>query len=280
MASLVIVGAGPIGAAVAHQAMAASVARRVVLIDDNADVARGLALDIRQAGAIAGSSTAVEGSDDISAVVGAPVVIVADGHDAAGEWHGDAGLAQVGRLRALNPGAVIICAGAAQAGMVASFVREQDGDRRRIVGSAPEACRGALTALTCLETGTAPSDVSLAVVGRPSRDLFVAWDGASVGGSRATDVLPAATLARLERQMPLLWPPGPLTLAGAALRVARLVLGQAPGWVCVALVPPATADSQPGVVALPASHVAGMIQPEWPVLAPRDRVRLDAILAV
>ncbi len=67
-----------------------------MLVDDAADVARGLALDIRQAGPIAGSSTAVEGTGDTGAVVGAGVVVVADRHG-AGEWRGDDGLALVAR---------------------------------------------------------------------------------------------------------------------------------------------------------------------------------------
>jgi malate/lactate dehydrogenase len=278
VAILAVVGAGPLGAAITHQASAAAVARRVVLVDDAADVARGLALDIRQAGPIAGSSTAVEGTGDTGAVVGASVVVVADRYG-KGEWRGDDGLALVARLRTFAPGALIVCAGAAQSDVVELFVRERDGDRRRIVGSAPEALRSALTALACLETGAAPADVSLAAIGRPPKEMFVPWEGAAIGGSRAADVLPAAVIARLDRQVPYLWPPGPLALAGAAVRVARLVLLRAPGWVNVFLVPPVTNDRQVRGVAVPAVVDDGALAPVWPVLAPRDRVRLESALA-
>lgn len=280
MSALVILGAGPIGAALAHQAMSAGIVRRIVLVDESGDVARGLALDIRQAAPIAGSSSAVEGGDDIGAVVGAPVVVLADRFGPGGEWHGDAGLATVAQVRKLNPSALIVCAGASQDALVEAFVTEHDADRTRIVGSAAEAFRGALTALTCLETGAASNDVSLAMIGRAPGELFVPWDGASIGGSRATDVLAAAVLARLDRQLPFLWPPGPLTLAGGALRVARLVLEHTPGWVCVTLMPPSTADVQPGAVALPAAASGGALTPQWPALAPRDQVRLESVLAV
>lgn len=278
MSILAVVGAGPLGAAITHQASGMSIARRIVLIDDAADVARGLALDIRQAGPINGSSTAVEGTGDTGAVVGAGVVVVADRHG-QGEWTGDEGLALVTRLRTLNPHALIICAGSAQAGMVETFVHEKDGDRRRIVGSAPEALRSALTALTCLESGAAPADVSLAAIGRPPKDMFVPWEGAAIGGSRGADVLPAVVIARLDRQMPYLWPPGPLALAGAAVRVARGVMGRAPGWVNVFLVPPVTDDRQVRGVAVPAVVDEGALRVVWPVLAPRDRVRLESALA-
>jgi hypothetical protein len=275
---LAVVGAGPLGAATTHQASGMSIARRIVLIDDAADVARGLALDIRQAGPINGSSTAVEGTGDTGAVVGAGVIVIADRHG-KGEWAGDEGLALVTRLRTLNPRALIICASAAQAGLVETFVHEKDGDRRRIVGSAPEALRSALTALACLESGAAPADVSLVAIGRPPKDMFVPWEGAAIGGSRAADVLPAAVLARLDRQMPYLWPPGPLALAGAAVRVARVVMGRAPGWVNAFLVPLVTDDRQVRGVAVPAVVDEGALRVVWPVLAPRDRVRLDSALA-
>lgn len=278
MSILAVVGAGPLGAAITHQAAAAALARRIVLVDDATDVARGLGLDIRQAGPIAGSSTAVEGTGDLGAVVGAGVIVVADRYG-RGEWRGDEGLALVARLRAFAPAALIVCAGGTQTDIVDTFVRERDGDRRRIAGSAPEALRSALTALVCLETGAAPADVSLAAIGRPPTEMFVPWEGAAIGGSRAADVLAAAVIARLDRQVPYLWPPGPLALAGAAVRVARLALGRAPGWVNVVLVPPVTSDRQVRGVAVPAVVENGGLRLVWPALAPRDQVRLESALA-
>lgn len=277
MSVLAVVGAGPAGAAIAHQTAAAGLAGRVVLVDAASDVARGLALDIRQAGSIAGSSTAVEGTGDLGAVIGATLVVVADRHGGAGDWRGDDGLALVARIRDLNPGALIICAGAAQSEMVDTLVRERDFDRRRLAGSAPEALRSAVTALACLETGAAPTDVSLVAIGRPPTELFVPWDGASVGGSRAADVISTAVLARLDRQLPFLWPPGPLSLAAAATRVVRLAMHRGPGWVCLLIVP-ATGEGH-GSVVVPAMVKDGVVEPVWPVLPTRDRVRLDSVLA-
>jgi hypothetical protein len=117
------------------------------------------------------------------------------------------------------------------------------------------------------------------VLGRPPAALFVPWEGASIGGSRAADVLPAAAVARLDRQLPYLWPPGPLALAAAASRVTRLVVNRAPGWASVFLVPPADGAGRIVGVALPAMVHDGGLRPIWPVLAPRDRVRLESVLA-
>jgi len=276
---LAVVGAGPIGRAIAHQASAASLVHRVVLVDEAAEVARGLGLDILQAGAIAGASTHVEGTSDVGAVVGARVVIVADRGGNAGEWRGDEGLALLVSVRELNPQALIVCAGADQADLVESLVRERDADRRLIVGSAPEALRSATIALAALETGAAPADISLVALGRPPAAMFVPWEGASIGGSRAADVLPAAVIARLDRQLPYLWPPGPLALAAAALQVTKLVVARAPGWVAVFLVPPVSGDQRVRGVAVPAVVGDGAITPVWPALAPRDQLRLDSVLA-
>jgi malate/lactate dehydrogenase len=276
VSSLVVVGAGPIGAAAAQQAAAAAVAARVVLVDPAADVARGLALDICQSGAVTGTSTMVEGTGDTGAVVGARVIIVADRHGGAGEWRGDEGLAMVAALRALNPGALVVCAGTAQDMVVEQMVAERGGDARRHAGSAPEALRVAMVALAALEAGVAPGEVALSIVGRWGRDLFTPWEGASIGGARATDVLSPPVLARLERQTPLLWPPGALALGAAAARVARIALTRAPGRPSLFVVPVEAGEGPRRGVTAPAVIAGVEVRPVWPPLAPRERVRFES----
>lgn len=271
-----VVGAGPIGAAAAQQSAAAALATRIVLVDPAADIARGLALDICQSGAVTGTSTLVEGSGDTGAVVGARVVIVADRAGAAGEWRGDDGLAMVASLRALNPRALLVFAGAAQDTLVEGMAMERGADPARLAGSAPEALRAAMVALTALEAGVAPADVVLSLIGRHGRDLFVSWDGASIGGARATEVLAPPALTRLERQTALLWPPGPLSLGAAAARVARLSLSRAPGRPSLFVVAPETDGGTPRSVTVPTAIVDGGVRPLWPSLAPRERVRFES----
>jgi hypothetical protein len=158
------------------------------------------------------------------------------------------------------------------------MVGERGADRRRLVGSAPDALRSAATALVALEADVAARDVLLAVVGRPPRSLFVAWDGASVGGSRALDVLAPPVVSRLDARLAAMWPPGPQALAAAAVGIVGRQLSGAPGWSCMLLVPPADRGPSTRSVALPASPGAQGIEPRWPVLSPRDRVRLESIL--
>lgn len=275
MSTLVVFGAGPIGAAAAQQAAARALSARVVLVDPAGDVARGLALDICQSGAVTGTSTLVDGTADESAAVGARVVIVADRHGAAGAWSGDDGLRLMARLRALNPRAFVACASPAQHGVVERAVAELHADPALIAGTGPDALRGAMSALAALEAGVAPDDVTLTVVGRGPRDLFVPWEGASVGGTRASDVLAPPVLARLDRQAPFLWPPGPLSLGAAAARVSGLVLAQRPGLASLFVVPRTEGDGAWRGVAMPATFEHGRLRPLWPVLAPRDRVRFE-----
>lgn len=274
MSTIVVLGAGPVGAAIAHQLVRDDAVRRVVLVDRAAAVAQGLALDIRQAGPVHGATAAAEGTSDLSAVMGAVAVVVADRHG-DGEWQGDDALSLLTSVRAMNPRALLVCAGAAQAELIERMVHERDADARWLAGSAPEAARSAAAGLIALEASSGPGDVSVAMVGRPPRALFPAWDGASIGGSRAADVLPAPAVARLERQLTAI-APGPLTLAAAAARVVRHRVRRTPGWVCAFLVPADRGPTTRGI-AVPASIGADGVRPEWPVLSPRDRTRLETL---
>lgn len=280
MTPLVVLGAGEIGTAVALQAAASDLVQRVVLVDDASDVAAGKALDIHQAGAVEGCRTQIAGTADLAAVVGATLLVVADRHGRPpAEWRGDEGLRLLARVRQLNPRALIVCAGSAQLDMVERFVTEQDGDRTRICGSAPEALRAAMAALASLEAGCTPGDVSLTVLGRPPAHAFVPWDNASIAGQRATDVLDPPALNRLDARLPKLWPPGPFALGGAAAHIVRLALTGTPGWPSVFAVPGSLPNVRRRGVALPAVlGDRGIRRLVEPTLSTRDRVRLDGVL--
>lgn len=274
MSTIVVLGAGPIGAAVTHQLVRDDVVRRVVLVDRAAPVAQGVALDIRQAGPVLGATATADGTSDLSVVLGAQAVVVADRH-AGGEWRGDEALSLLGSVRAMNPRALLVCAGAGHAELIEQLVQERNADARWVAGSAPEAARSAAASLIALEAGSGPGDVVVAMIGRPPHQVFPAWDGAAVGGSRATDILPAAAVARLERQMTAIVP-GPLALAAAAARVIRHHVHRTPGWVGVFLVPTDRGSVSRGI-AVPASIGVTGVRPEWPVLSQRERTRLDTL---
>jgi hypothetical protein len=276
--SVVVLGAGELGGAVAQSVAAGGAAHRVTIVDDAGDVARGKALDIRQAGPVEGVDTAVVGSADLAAVVGAAAVIVADRAAQGAEWSGEDGLQLLARVRALNPDALVVCAGASQLLLVERAIVEQSADRRRLFGSAPEALRTAVVALTSLEAGCSPRDVSLALLGRPPGGAFVPWTTAAIAGQRATDVLDPPAILRLDARLARMWPPGPVTLAAAAGRVVGMALTAGPGAASLFAVPERTGDHPTRGAALPASFSPAGVRVTIPTLEPRDRVRLDGAL--
>ena len=280
MRSIVIVGAGELGGALARQLAAADIAGRVILVDEAASAAEGKALDIRQAAPIDGYTTAVTGSGDESAVIGASAILVADRHGAGGgEWHGDQGLALVRRLSYLNQEALLICAGAGQMSMVERGVRELGIPRRRLIGSAPEALRAAVVSMTALEAGCTPSEISLSVIGRPPSQIIVPWDEAAITGRRAAGVLGPPAITRLDDRLPRLWPPGPLTLAAAASRLLTAAARRRPEAlsVFVAVSRDEGGSGLAGMVPVLLDR-QGVVRVLMPSLSARDRVRFEGAL--
>ncbi len=284
-----ILGAGDLGGTVARQSATAGVVRAIVLVDDAAGPASGKALDQMQAAPIDGYSAHISGTGDEAAVIGATCIVIADRFGPPSEeWAGDTGLALLGRVTAMAPGAPIICAGAGQLALVERGVHELGIGRRRVFGSAPEALRAAVTAMTALEAGCSPADVSLAVVGRPPGGWVVPWDEAAIGGRAATRVLSAPALLRLDDRIVRLWPPGPRTLGGAAARLVSIALSRSPRRISAFVVPdPFSAsvrqDREPELsrraAALPVVlGPSGIAHVDVPTLSTRDRVRLDTAL--
>ena len=277
--NIVVLGAGEIAAATARQLAAARLAARVIMVDEAASVARGKALDIAQAAPVDRYDTELLGTDDESAVVGASVIVVAD-RAGAGEWADEAGLSLVRRVVRLNEQAAVVCAGAGQRSVIDRGVHEIGLPRLRIFGTAPEALRGAITALVALEADVGPGDVSLLVVGRPPHDVIVSWDSASLTGRRAIDVLSPPALTRLDSRAARLWPPGPHALGSAAARVIRSMLTRA-ARTHVLEVALTREEAVGGRAAMLPARVGprGILRIEPPPLSARDRVRLDSTLA-
>lgn len=278
--SIVILGAGELGGAIARQLAGAAVANRIVLVDDAEPVAAGKALDIRQAGPVDGYTTTITGTSDVSAVVGAHAVVVADRHGTpADEWRDDAGLSLIKRVAGLNGRAPLVCAGALQTGLIERAVFELGVNRRRLFGSAAEAVRSAVVALTALEAGCAPGDIVLATLGRPPRHIIVPWDAASIAGHAATALLEPPTLARLEARLARVWPPGPFTLAAAASRLIGAALRRSPHTRYVLAVEDEHEGRERCAAMWPVRlGPSGIEQQLSPTLTPRDRVRLQALL--
>ena len=114
-----IVGAGHVGGAAAHALAASDRIGRLLIVDAAVSAARGKALDIRQAGAISGFHTHLDGTDDFSRITGCGVCVIADrfGQD-DGEWRGDEGFAMINRILGYLGSAPIVFAGTLQAELI------------------------------------------------------------------------------------------------------------------------------------------------------------------
>jgi len=278
---VVILGAGEIGGALARQLAATDLVSRIVLVDDQGTIAAGKALDVAQSGPVDRYHTAMSGTNDLAAVVGAVLVVVADrAGQPGGEWQDEAGLALLKRVAGLNQSAPFLCAGAAQGGLIERGVTEAGIPRARVFGTAAEALRSAVTALTALEANASPSDISLSVLGRPPHQVIVPWDEGAIGGRSIPRVLSAAQLARLDVRVARLWPPGPYALAAAATQVIRTAL-TCGSRLHMAMVAVTREEGTPGrwaimPVTVQPSGIASIVAP---ALSSRDRVRYDTSLS-
>ena len=276
----VIFGAGDIGGATARQLAAIDLVSRIVVVDDLANVAAGKALDVAQSAPVDRYHTAMVGTADVAAVVGAVLIVIADtAAQPVTEWKDEGGLALLKRIAGLNQQAPIICAGIAQATLVERGANELGVSRLRLFGSAPEALRSAVVAMVALEADAAPADISLSVVGRPPKQIIVPWDEASIGGRTAARVLTAVQLSRLEARIARLWPPGPYALAAAAARIARSALTGTrrthAALVAVTRNEGIAGRSAMMPIQLQPSGIATLVPP---ALSARDRTRYDTAL--
>ena len=222
MSVIAIIGAGPLGSAIAHKLANRGRVAEVRLIDASEAVARGKALDMQQSGPVENFSTLLTAHGSILAASGALAVVVADEVSAA-EHTGEAGLSLLRRLNAAGLTAPLVFAGASQRRLMELASKEVHIDARRLVGSAPMALASAVRALSAVALDASPVDVSLDVYGIPPRHAVIAWEEGSIAGQPLTSALGAHQIAALSSRINGLWPPGPYALASAAARVAEAV---------------------------------------------------------
>ena len=176
MSIVAIIGAGALGGTIAYRLAARDRVREVRLIDDALDVATATALDIQQSAAVQPFSTRVTAHRDLHAVVGADVLVLAgpvhthvqpEGDHTA--WTVDDGLRVIQQLATLNTRGVTVCAGGSHRRLVERGVATSCLPRHRLIGSAPYAFQLALRAIVAVELNCSAMDVSLSVLGHPTR---------------------------------------------------------------------------------------------------------------
>jgi len=274
-----IIGAGELGGAVADALARRQRVARVLLVDDAGSIAAGKALDIQQSGAIDGSHTRLEGTNDLTRVTGCAVCVLADrsGRPST-EWQGDEALALITRVAPYAGNAPFVFAGSAQAPTLQVAAREAGVKRERLIGSAPEALASAARAIVAMEAGCSPAEVGLTVLGTPP-GFVVPWSEASIGGHSLERVLTQVQLTRIDARVTRLWPPGPFALGAAAARVVEAIVGSSRRAFSVLTVLGGEfgVRGRPGT--LPAVlSTSGILHTRVPTLNTRERVRLETTL--
>lgn len=278
MQDVAIVGAGELGANLAHVLASSDVVGSIRLIDGAGSVAAGKALDIMQASPIVSFATKVSAATDISYAAGSTVVAIADrvGH---GEWQGDEAVLMLKQLSHVAQSAIVLCAGASQRALIERGVGEHLFPSSRIVGSAPEALAAALRSVIALETNGSIRDIALTLLGVPPQQTVIPWDSVTIAGFAATNVLSEPVRRRIEARLTPLWPPGAYALATAAAEVIAGMVNESRRAFSCFVSPANVLDRRSRVVALPVRvGASGAERLELPELDPRAQVILDTAL--
>lgn len=280
MEEVAIIGAGELGGAVAHVLARRDIVRSIRLVDDAGGVAAGKALDIAQAAPVEGFATQMLASAEIETAAGASAIVVADRFGGT-EWQGDETAQLVRRLMRMAPRAVVICAGAMQRDVVDRAVRELHQDRRRILGSAPEALVGGARALVALALNTSPRDVALTVLGVPPAFTVIPWEEATAGGFALTRLLDEPTRRRVAVRIAALWPPGPHALAAAATAVIDAIAGRSRRMLSCFVGPDVSAGERTRTAALTVRlNADGIVEVVAPLLTVVERIALENAMAL
>lgn len=279
MARVAIVGAGPIGGALAYALVQRRVGATVILLDEAINVAAGKALDVRQAAPVEQADTRVESGSDPGAVATADVVVLADQAASGQEWQGEPGLIMVERVARTNARAPILLAGAHQAWLIERALAELRLPVRRLAGTAPAAFAGAMRALVADATGAASLDVSVPLVGLPPDQWVWLWEEGTVAGEAMLARLSDAQLRSLEDRMVRRWPPGPYALASAAATACRIALGSTrQSMTCFVLGDGRAWDASRAMACAASLGPDGVEDVRMPALPSRGRARLAGIL--
>ncbi len=234
MSFVAILGAGPIGGALAHALAERGLVDEVRLIDPEGRVAEGKALDIQQSSPVQQFSTRVTGMTSVVAAAGAGAIVLAD-LVSGGEILGESGLATVRHIARVDTSAPLVFAGGAQRELMQHAIGELKIATRRVLGSAPLGLESAVRALSAALIDGSPADIAVGIAGVPPRAAVIGWEAATAFNQPIARVLGAHQLASISSRLPGLWPPSTYTLAAAAARVAEaLATGSRRRYTCFA----------------------------------------------
>ncbi len=199
-----VIGAGNVGATVAHQLLMHEVAD-VVLVDVVEGMPQGKALDLAESTPVEGKAVDVTGSNDYAAIAGSDVVVITAGiARKPGMSRED--------LQATNAGIVKSAAEQVKAKAPNAFVvvvtnpldimaylawKVTGFDRKRVMGMAGVLDSTRFAYFVAKELNVSPRDVQAMVLGGHGDEMVPLPKYTTVSGIPITDLLPADAIARL-----------------------------------------------------------------------------------
>jgi malate dehydrogenase len=275
MPMIAVIGAGPLGGTLAHTLACRDRTDHVRLIDPDAGVANGKALDILQSAPLESFSTRLTAAESIAAAAGADAIVLAD-LVTGGEIGGEGGLTLVRQLARIETSAPIVFAGGGQRELMTRARAELHVPAPRLIGSAPLALESSVRACVAALLDVSPTDLAITVAGVPPRDAVIAWDAATAFNQPIARVLAPHHMAALSAKLPALWPASSYTLASTAARVAEgVACGSRRRFTCFAVLD-GTATGRVAVAAVPVVVARGGIgQVLEPALSRHERTAFD-----
>jgi malate dehydrogenase len=201
---ITVVGAGNVGASCALWAAARDLGD-IVLVDVLDGLAAGKALDLEQAGPIAGFAHHITGSTDYAATAGSDLAIVTAGLARRPGMSRDDLLAKnaqivsgvVKSLVAASPNAVLIIVSNPVDAMTGLAHKVSGLPASRVVGMAGALDSARLRTFIAAETGSSPKDVQAFVLGGHGDTMVPLVRHSSVGGVPLTKLLPREKIGKI-----------------------------------------------------------------------------------
>ena len=278
VAFVAVIGAGPIGGALAQKLALRDRIGEIRLIDPHPGIAQGKALDILQSSPVEAFSTRLVAAQSLHSAAGANAIVLADAGATGSEHADEPGLALLRQIVAFEKSAPLVLAGAGQGRLMAVAVSELHVIRSRVVGTAPAALESALRTLTGLALDSSGAEVQVRLVGTPPDGVVVGWEEATASALPLRAQLPPHAIRALDGRIPKLWPPGPLALASAAARgVEAIVNGSRRRFTC--FVSLEAGPTRNAVAAMPAELGArGVLRILEPALTRLERTQMESAI--
>lgn len=224
MAFIAVIGAGPLGGAIAQKIALRNRVAEVRLIDPHAGVAQGKALDILQSSPVERFTTKITTAQALHSAAGARAIVIADSAATSVEHSGENGLSMVRAIVSVEKDCPLVFAGAGQRELMERAITELQVRHPRVVGSAPGALESGLRALAGLAIDASGVEVQLRIAGSPPNRVAVGWEEATAFGLPLRSQLAPHAIAALTQRIAGLWPPGPYALASAGAPVVEAIV--------------------------------------------------------